>query len=553
MKRPPIDIDGHRAPSVEELSLARQIVRRSGLVQALEPHLDPGTGRPRRLSLEAMLVALQANALQRHHQAHLVDVARLLNALSDEERARLGITHWDPDQTYRRVTWLFAKLCRVLDAGLEGIDAQWFANRLARAAVPNRYRTSRSVAVDGTDIETWGAFQGSTTAIDLDGEAIETQLMERPLAPVKRVQRAKVLAVGPDRRKQYTPDPDARAGHRSNNGQHNAGPYIGYELHLAVQARDVRWTNYVDRTTLGPEVPNVITTVVLTPAGTHRAKSIVGALIADKESGHDISDVVWDPGYSLCTPETTSYPLARAGIEQTFQLVTSQRGIWPFSNDAILLDGQLFSSSLPNELRDLAQAPFKAIGAYRAAYEEPFNQRSKWRLVRHAGPDRDGVTRWRCPFCAGLLKSRNFPRTMRRSHNAPFAMLPPTKTTCCDGTISAPPADLPLAQRIPFGTTAWRISMNRRMAVESVNAALKGGFVDLSRGYFRVFGLTKMTALLGFTVAAVNLDRIRSHEAKLAEDSDQPRRHRRTRNGTWRSLIGDLSETVPARSTGPPG
>jgi hypothetical protein len=107
VNRPPLDIDGQRAPSVEELSLARQVISRSGLVEALEPHLDPGTGRPRRLPLEALLVALQANALHRHHQGHLVDVARLLNAMSDEQRRSLGITHWEPDQAYRRVTWLF--------------------------------------------------------------------------------------------------------------------------------------------------------------------------------------------------------------------------------------------------------------------------------------------------------------------------------------------------------------------------------------------------------------------------------------------------------------
>jgi hypothetical protein len=152
--RPPLDREGQRAPSTEELSLSGQIIRRSGLVQAMTPHLDSDTGRSRRLPLEAFLIALQANALQRHHQAHLIDVARLLIALSDEHRARLGITNWDPDQAYRRETWLFAKLCSVLDAGLDGIDAQWFANQLARAAIPNRYRTSSSVAVDGTDIET---------------------------------------------------------------------------------------------------------------------------------------------------------------------------------------------------------------------------------------------------------------------------------------------------------------------------------------------------------------------------------------------------------------
>jgi hypothetical protein len=107
-------------------------------------------------------------------------------------------------------------------------------------------------------------------------------------------------------------------------------------------------------------------------------------------------------------------------------------------------------------------------------------------------------------------------------------------------------------QKIPFGTTAWRISMNRRMAVESVNAALKGGYVNVIRGFFRVFGLVKITALLGFTIAAVNLDRIRSHEAKLAEGQDQPARRKQRRVGTWQDMIGYLEE-APSLSAGPPG
>jgi hypothetical protein len=55
-----------------------------------------------------------------------------------------------------------------------------------------------------------------------------------------------------------------------------------------------------------------------------------------------IGDVVWDPGYSLCAPGTTHHKLARAGIHQTFQIVTHQRGVRPFSGDALLLDGQLY-------------------------------------------------------------------------------------------------------------------------------------------------------------------------------------------------------------------
>ena len=50
------------------------------------------------------------------------------------------------------------------------------------------------------------------------------------------------------------------------------------------------------------------------------------------------------------------------------------------------------------------------------------------------------------------------------------------------GSFQSPGRTGPFPQRIPFGTTAWRISMGRRQVVESVNAALKGAFVDLGRG-----------------------------------------------------------------------
>jgi hypothetical protein len=84
-------------------------------------------------------------------------------------------------------------------------------------------------------------------------------------------------------------------------------------------------------------------------------------------------------------------------------------------------------------------------------------------------------------------------------------------------------------QRITYGTTAWRISMGRRQVVESVNAALKGAFTDLGRGFVRVMGVTKMTVMLGFTLALFNLDRIRSFRAKhhLDESGEVTQRPRR--------------------------
>src|SRR5580658_642493 len=91
------------------------------------------------------------------------------------------------------------------------------------------------------------------------GEALETQLVDDRAGRKARrpARRAEVLGIGADGRKQYTADPDARAGHRSATNSRPAGPYIGYELHLAVQARDVHWTNGVDRTVVSDEVPGV--------------------------------------------------------------------------------------------------------------------------------------------------------------------------------------------------------------------------------------------------------------------------------------------------------
>jgi hypothetical protein len=552
--RPPLDTSGGRPTSGAELNLARQLLERSGIPSVLEPFIHAEVGRPRQLSLLGFLVACQLNAFHRHHQAHLVEVARTLNALSDEQRNSLGIDSWDPAESYPRVERLFVKLCQVLESGAAGVDAQWFATQLARAAIPADALVSSTVAVDGTDVETWGALHGEAVTVELDGEATETQLLgEGPARRTKTpARRAKVLGVGSDGRKQYTVDPNARAGHRSATNSRPASPYVGYELHLGVQARDVRWTNQIDRTTLGPEVPGVITTCNLVPAGTHRGRAIVDALLEATRQSHPLTDVVWDPGYSLCQAGTTVHPLARAGITQTFQPVTHQRGSRPFSGEALLIDGQLFSPHLPQALYDLPAPPRGASEDEKLTYEAKFNQRARWRLVRHAGPDADGVTRWRCPFCAGLLRSRKVPKTMRRSRRVPLVELSENVSNCCSGTLSSVPTELALSQRIPFGTTAWRISMGRRQVVESVNAALKGAFVDLARGFFRVLGQVKMTVLLGFTLAAYNLDRVRSFRAKQAQDKETPRRRAKRRQGTWSDVATAPSPTATERSTGPP-
>ena len=85
------------------------------------------------------------------------------------------MTEWDPDEAYHRVERLFVRLCQVIRFGQDGLSEEWFANQLVRAAIPRKYLVSGAVAVDGTDVETWGALHGEALTVDLDGEATETQ------------------------------------------------------------------------------------------------------------------------------------------------------------------------------------------------------------------------------------------------------------------------------------------------------------------------------------------------------------------------------------------
>ena len=70
-------------------------------------------------------------------------------------------------------------------------------------------------------------------------------------------------------------------------------------------------------------------------------------------------------------------------------------------------------------------------------------------------------------------------------------------------------------------------------------------------GFFRVFGQTKMSILLGFTIAAYNLDRIRGFRAKREAEKAATHCRARHRQGTLGSLLDSAEEPVPA-STIPP-
>ncbi|HEV8177567.1 MAG TPA: hypothetical protein VGP44_07755 [Gemmatimonadales bacterium] len=70
-----------------------------------------------------------------------------------------------------------------------------------------------------------------------------------------------------------------------------------------------------------------------------------------------------------------------------------------------------------------------------------------------------------------------------------------------------------------------------------------------------MFGLAKMTVLLAFTIAAFNLERMRSFEAKheaVGHDGRMPRTRKKRRVGTWNDLLPTQTPSGSVLTDHPP-
>jgi hypothetical protein len=77
---------------------------------------------------------------------------------------------------------------------------------------------------------------------------------------------------------------------------------------------------------------------------------------------------------------------------------------------------------------------------------------------------------------------------------------------------------------------------------------LKDTFVNLGQKFFKVFGLIKIKMLLAFTLAAYNLEAIRSFLARMAvtaEAAKKPRTRKKRLEQTWRDVVASRPESGP--------
>lgn len=548
-RAPPKTTEG-RTPRDIEIDWALSVVKRSGVL-AVVPLVE--RRRPRTVTLVGVLVAAITAGLAAKAM-HMRCIAEELNAMTPAQLQRLGMGPLKrPERTYKQVSAKFCTLALVLESAPEvtifdtplRLDPITFGHLLIIESIPRWARTrSTSRAIDGTDIETTGRFRGRIVDDDSDNDPCHTT--ETPTARRTRAKtKAKPRGYGPDGKAIYTADPDARVTYRSATNRRDAGLYVGYELHIAVQVPQVKWTDGIHRVTIGDEVPNLITGMNLTPGGRHRGQAAVRILELAHQHGEHIDEIIVDGGYSRSKPHRFHHPVRRLGIDITMQLFENQRGPQPLQASALLIDGTLFSPHMPSrhlgvrnpatgEIYPFPMPPLGATEEEKLAYEAPFNARAIWRHGLDAKLP-NGSTRWQCPFCQGRLAATNFPTTSKR--NAPLITLPPDTDRCCGGTITVTAEEHPWRQPITPGTTAWRRSYGRRSLVESANSGLHTGPVHITRGYFRVFGLTKHTILSAIAIICYNRHRLESYATKHRLDPHtgqpldlgrRPRRRRRT-------------------------
>ena len=516
-----------------ELTAAMALVRRSGIAKILETALDMPPSPSSRLSVFGYLVALTLNGSTLHHKATLVDMVRLLNGFGTGTLERLGMRSWRRVGAYDHVHRFHKRLAALLDAAPEVLDEDtgelvtcdraWFQRRVLLAAIPEEVMTTMAgntdLALDGTDMESCGQLCGEPSEIDYDGEANPPDDAEKPKEKNAK-RKAKVLSVGPDGRKVYTKDKDARAGYRTGNANHPGGTYVGRELHLGIAVKTVKNTDGVSYVKFGPDVPPVIVSARLVPAGSHRGDPAV-EMAAKARSERLCNGVIVDRGYTQSAPERFHFPLQRLGLAMFTRLKEHQRGEKPGIGPARLIDGHLFDESLPDDLVRPPMPPLGSTWEEKLPYMARFDQRAAHRYGRLKAPGTDGVTRWKHPVKNGTLRSRQVPASMRKNRTAPLVDLAEDADL---STVTAGADQLPLYQPCLYGTTAWTIAEGKRQLVETANSFLHGAagaITDIGRGFTRMLDSGRLELFVTFSLVGYNRSRVHQwlREQRLLDPS----------------------------------
>lgn len=490
------------------MSQIEEIVDNSGVVEFIEARISAyqkKQGRPRELSVKALLVALLANA--ERGELFLTHARGTLDCLSGRDKMRLGITR-QGHVTRRQVENLYGLICRVLRTSGEG-EFEAFdevCSLLLRATAHSSITQCRDIAIDGTGIESWGRMRGTVVKTSATGEKTTVKKKET--------------------------DPDARWRGKGTSAWKR--PIFGYDMTTVVTIPDLA----------GRPVALAATAMRFRPAGYKTIEMALEVAYEMAKIKGGLGDVLADREYTQANDGSNFIlPLRALGAEPVFQLKSTQQGGRGTVRGAVIVDGQPYSPSIPAALLDVAMPPVNATIENLMEYQRKIRLRDQYRMVPHGSRKADGSQVYQCPAAAGKLRCPLVASSqllkLGTMVTRPPMMSPLAGTVCTKKFTTFSAAELPLSQREQYGSFEWYMSMNRRNRVEGFFGNLKDqGRENIRRGTIRVMGLIKTGLLVAMAAASVNL-----RLGKSFDEEERTATATATKSGERRKKMGRPRKT----------
>ena len=473
--------DAANVPTKWVRDTAWELVQRCDRIHTIETMLNVHPGRNGSPSFVVLCYGIMMLALQ-NKDLQLRQVWCTLRNLPTNQQRALGII--DPDNdiaiSYDQTTHRFARgrhIVRQVDHQMRDADdlavAGWLVEQIAERSIPDDMPPPTSMmALDSTDIETWGR----TSFERIDGDW-------KPFSPT---------------------DIDARGGHRPSRNGRKAGVNIGFDQHFFVDT-------IVGNT--GDPQPRFIRSCAFAPANTPAGAVTLAAMKRLHDKTH-FTDLVADRGYSRLDPDNWFNHVNQLGINVTIDLIIHDpqrnrlRGIY---DGALLIDGRMYSPSMPNHLRFLPAHHKDLTAAQHQQLAEQYDLRKPYAFIRNKSIN-PFQTRWIAPCQRGKIRCPLVPSSMRNPTDRPTnhpSETPDTdnKPTCCMQTSITVPLEAfeGKLQKHAYGGTKWTAIYYQRNQVETANSNLKYHRFSMRRGTIRLRGAYANAILIAFAVAAVNI------------------------------------------------
>lgn len=482
-------------PLTENQRVARAIALAGNpRIRAIVDGLAKPTGRPRCVSMPLLLRLLFLHALSEPARMTLASVESTVIGLSAHSRRLLEIpADWlsDPDarrMLYRRIWSTFNDLALATRDGIHvdhdhvlrvnvdtgevdpcssgcpamDLTADEVHTTFVQAALPRRFRRSKFLAGDGTDLESFGV----------------------PYFNGERAPDGRVCA-----------DPDARWGKRTPTDRRPSEHYVGYELHLATYVAAVGHE----------EGPRVCAGMAMRPGVQDRSGAARALMLAVKRFG-PVTEAILDRGYTTAKASNFAGPMRALGIEVTMDLHASQRGTHPGpAPGTFWLDGHLYSEAMPAGLRELQPPRIGDSGGTKARIRDQFDAREAYRFTAHSRHDGFGKQRFKGPALAGHVRCPNNPASMRLGAHVPTTTCTPSQQCGCGITVMISDTEHQRdRQRLPWQSNPWELSYNRRTYAETLNSRIRFNDANLNRGFIQVLSRHATALLVAIYLAAFN-------------------------------------------------